>query len=245
MKLIILAAGQGSRLRPLTDTVPKCMVEMNSKPILSYLIDNINASNISDVTIVSGYRDNVIRNFAPRHFKFIHNSKFASTNMLYSLELALTDQEPDDIIVTYSDIVYFTPLVEIFAETSENIQIANVLDWKNVWDMRFEDPNTDLESFKLKGGNLIEIGKRITGLNSLDGQYAGIFKIPSHLIATFKQKINSLDVYRKHNWSMTEFFCYLIEEGTQLEVSDIEKWFEIDDISDLNAAERYFGYAEF
>ena len=45
--------------------------------------------------------------------------------------------------------------------------------------MLFEDHNTDLESFKLKGGNLIEIGKRITGLNSLDGQYAGIFKIPA------------------------------------------------------------------
>ena len=58
-------------------------------------------------------------------------------------------------------------------------------------------------------------------------------------------KDKSLDVYRKHSWSMTEFFCYLIEEGIQLEVSDIEKWFEIDDISDLNAAERYFGMPNF
>ena len=55
MKVIILAAGQGKRLRPLTDNLPKCMVELNGKPILKHQIECLNRNSIHDINVCVGY----------------------------------------------------------------------------------------------------------------------------------------------------------------------------------------------
>ena len=56
MKMIIVAAGQGTRLRPLTNNKPKCMVEYNNKPIIDYILDAASECNIKDIAIVNGYK---------------------------------------------------------------------------------------------------------------------------------------------------------------------------------------------
>ena len=63
MKTIILAAGQGTRLRPLTDNCPKCMVEVNGKSIIERQLEIMRECNIKeqDITIVCGYRNDVLR----------------------------------------------------------------------------------------------------------------------------------------------------------------------------------------
>ncbi|MBT7296750.1 NTP transferase domain-containing protein, partial [Candidatus Woesearchaeota archaeon] len=63
MKMIIVAAGQGIRLRPLTNNKPKCMVEYNNKPIIDYILDVASECNIRDVAIVNGYKKQVLEKY--------------------------------------------------------------------------------------------------------------------------------------------------------------------------------------
>ena len=76
MKIIILAAGQGTRLRPLTDEQPKCMVSINQVSIIERILRTISACGINerDVWIVAGYKASVLEKFlAGRDINFIYN----------------------------------------------------------------------------------------------------------------------------------------------------------------------------
>ena len=97
VKAIILAAGQGTRLRPLTDDIPKCMVEVNGKPILNRQLDTLQSAGIENIIVVTGYEENKIND--PRITK-VFNEEYASTNMLYSL-LCAEDYMEGNVIVTF------------------------------------------------------------------------------------------------------------------------------------------------
>ena len=60
---LILCGGKGERLRPLTEEIPKPLVPINGRPILSYLIDHIKKYNISNIVIAAGYQSNKIKGF--------------------------------------------------------------------------------------------------------------------------------------------------------------------------------------
>lgn len=83
MKGIILAAGQGTRLSPLTDDRPKCMVEYNGKPIIDYILESMNRCGVDNIIIVDGYKNEVLREYlSDQNITFISNPAFASTNMV-------------------------------------------------------------------------------------------------------------------------------------------------------------------
>lgn len=111
MKTVILAAGIASRLRPLTDHTPKCLLKIGEKSILEMTIDNLLQTNNPEIIIVTGYLENMIREFVTRRFpelkvKFIHNEFYASTNNIYSLWLTRNDVLGDDMMMMDSDIVF-------------------------------------------------------------------------------------------------------------------------------------------
>ena len=81
MKAIILAAGTGSRLRPLTNEIPKCLVETNGKKLIEHQLSVLRANqSIEEIIIVTGYLGEQL---APYGNKLIHNDRFATTNMVY------------------------------------------------------------------------------------------------------------------------------------------------------------------
>ncbi|MCU0363346.1 MAG: phosphocholine cytidylyltransferase family protein [Bacteroidales bacterium] len=111
MKAVILAAGMASRLRPLTDNTPKCLLKAGSKTILERTIENIIANGIEDIVIVTGFLEHMIRNyvamrFPGTRFKFCHNERYASTNNIYSLWLAAKELEGHAMLLMDSDIVF-------------------------------------------------------------------------------------------------------------------------------------------
>jgi choline kinase len=90
MKAVILAAGFGSRLRPITDEIPKCMVDVNGIPIIQKQIENLLSNSINDIIVVSGYKDNILSEYLNTNFPFVNiikNSIFDKTNNMYSLYL--------------------------------------------------------------------------------------------------------------------------------------------------------------
>ena len=92
MKAIILAAGLGSRLRPMTDSKPKCLVKINGKPLLQYQLDAYKQAGIVDILIIVGYQGSKVEEYCKHikglNIKVIYNNDYEFTNNMYSLYLA-------------------------------------------------------------------------------------------------------------------------------------------------------------
>ena len=113
MKALILAAGLGSRLRPLTDDIPKAMVKYEGIEIIRHQIDTLHSQNITDISIVVGYKSEVLINFLNKNygdkFNIIRNDKFASSNSAFSSIGAFTNFIKSDYIHINCDILYISP----------------------------------------------------------------------------------------------------------------------------------------
>ena len=108
MQAIILAAGLGTRLRPITDDVPKSMVSVNGIHIIEKQIDNLHKACVKDIVVVGGYKADVLKKHLERYngITFVENSRYAETNNWYSLYLALNHTEGSGFLLMNAE-VYF------------------------------------------------------------------------------------------------------------------------------------------
>ena len=116
MKAVILAAGIASRLRPLTDTTPKCLLKVGERCLLQRAFDALLQNGFREFVIVTGYRQQQIVNFLEAHYPalevtFIYNEKYASTNNIYSLWLTRPYVDKEDILLLDSDILFDPQIV--------------------------------------------------------------------------------------------------------------------------------------
>lgn len=102
---LILAAGEGTRLRPFTNDRPKGLVSLLGKPLVTHQISNLNALGIKNIAIATGYR---AEKFDYLKHQTFHNKFFDSTNMVESLFSARSflEQSKGDVLISYGDIVY-------------------------------------------------------------------------------------------------------------------------------------------
>ncbi len=119
-RCVILAAGTSSRLRPLTDDTPKCLLEIGGATLLERTIRNVHLAGITDIAIVVGFKKEKIREFIGRrfaeiNFQFISNPKYSVTNNAYSLWLARTFVKNKDskhgLLLLDSDILFSPKLL--------------------------------------------------------------------------------------------------------------------------------------
>lgn len=111
MRAVILAAGQATRLRPLTDHRPKCLLEVAGETILGRAVRLLHACGVDRFTIVDGYRGEMVRASlaamaVPAEFRFVHNAAFATTNNAWSLMLAMEDDAEGPILLADADLVF-------------------------------------------------------------------------------------------------------------------------------------------
>ena len=133
MKMIIVAAGQGTRLRPLTDNKPKCMVEYNNKPIIDYILDVANECNIKDVAIVNGYKKDILEEYLKdKGCVFFTNQEFDKTNMVSTLFHA-KEFMSDDIIISYADIIYKSKILKKLMASKEDFSVVVDENWRELW----------------------------------------------------------------------------------------------------------------
>jgi len=110
MQAVILAAGLSKRLRPLTDSTPKCLLKVGGKTILEMTINNILKNGINDFVMVTGYRENMIKNFMSSNFPgldviYLTNGDYENNNNSYSLWMT-KDYVKGDCILLDSDILF-------------------------------------------------------------------------------------------------------------------------------------------
>lgn len=116
MKAVILAAGVASRLRPLTNNTPKCLLKVGDKSILKRTIDNLIKNKISEVIVVTGFLREMIEDFLTENypnlsFTFLYNEKYESTNNIYSLWLAKKEILGYEMLLMDSDIVFDSRII--------------------------------------------------------------------------------------------------------------------------------------
>ena len=173
MKIIILAAGQGKRLRPITSNIPKCMVNLHHKPLIQWQIENAKKLGINSILITGGYRADQIISLDSQ---LLINQDYESTNMVYTLWCA-KEFIHSDLIISYGDIYYESRLLEQILKSDNDISVTVDKDWLSYWKMRIDDPTQDAESLKLdRNNNIQEIGQPISSVSEVDGQYVGLMK---------------------------------------------------------------------
>lgn len=241
MKMIILAAGQGSRLRPLTNDKPKCMVEYKSKPIIDYILDTANNCNINNIAVINGYKKDVLEDYLKdKKLTFFTNNEFASTNMVSTLFCAKEFMD-DDIIISYADIVYKDEVLEKLIQSKNNVSVVIDKKWKELWSQRMENPLDDAETLKIENGNIIELGKKPKSYNEIEGQYIGLLKISKEVVNDIILYYQTLDKNKLYdgksfdNMYMTSFIQMIIEHLLDVKPVFINGgWIEIDSVDDLN-----------
>ena len=242
MKIIILAAGQGVRLRPLTDIKPKCMVEYNEKSIIDHLLQTIKECSIDDIYIVNGYKKEVLeKHLRDEKVSFYTNERYSNTNMVSTLFCAKEEMD-DDIIISYADIIYQKEVLEKLLKSNEDFSVVIDKKWKDLWDQRMENPIDDAETLKVKDGNIVEIGKKPESYNEIAGQYIGLIKISKNAInkvISFYESLDKTTMYDGKdfdNMYMTSFIQNIIDNLMDVKPIYIEGgWIEIDSLKDLQS----------
>jgi len=247
MKLIILAAGSGTRLRPYTDSLPKCMVPVLGRPLIDRLMDSIRAAGIDNVVIVRGYQADRLElsgDDLPANFSFVLNPEFATTNMIYSLWTA-RHEITDPVIISYADILYEPQVLKALIAVPDDISVVVDRDWRAYWERRFDDPLSDAESLSVDGaGNIESIGQKASDANDIRGQYIGLMKFSGGGVDALTAAMEAhhrgegTSTRNFHQMYMTDLLQGMIDGGTRIRPVWIDGgWVEVDSVKDLKIAE--------
>jgi len=244
MKAVILAAGYGGRMSPLTKEIHKTLLKVNGERIMDLIIKSLINNNIKDIVIVTGYKkeqlkNHLINNFNDIPFQFIHNEKYATTNNIFSLALAFEQIKFDkDIIMIESDLIYSSDVIEK-AINSKFKNLALISPYKIGMD-----------------GTVVEVlDDKIIGLYPphLQGENFNLFdKFKTLNIYKFskefcKNEFKKLLVYYAKSIDDNCYYelilgilIYMQRQEIFCEIVPNEKWVEVDDPNDLIGAEFHF-----
>ncbi|MEP7323004.1 MAG: phosphocholine cytidylyltransferase family protein [Saprospiraceae bacterium] len=236
MKAVILAAGIASRLRPLTDHTPKCLLKVGEKNILSYTMDHLLANDINEIIIVTGYLQEQIRDFiADAYFavdvKFIYNELYASTNNIYSLWLAKEEVQGQDMLLLDSDILFDQKIITKLLQSG----YENCLALK-----RHEVGEEEIKVKVDMDGLILQIGKDVIPHEAI-GESIGIEKFSSPLVDKLYKTLDyKIVLDQKVNIFYEAAFQDLILEGEQIYVVDVTELncMEIDTAHDFTVAQK-------
>ncbi|MDP9940106.1 phosphocholine cytidylyltransferase family protein [Ectopseudomonas alcaliphila] len=243
MRAVILAAGQGSRLRPYTDDRPKCMVSLFGKPMLHRQLEVLRASGINDITLVGGYKADALDAEA---VNIVLNPRYAKTNMvstLFCAESVMTDDQ--DLLILYGDVIYEPKVLESLLSCDCPLAISVDREWRRFWELRMENPLADAETLKLQDGNrIVELGKKPSGYDEVQGQYMGLIKVRADVVLAFRNAWHVMDRAIAYdgkdfdNMYMTSFLQYLIDQGWDARAAFTDNgWLEVDTVEDLEEYE--------
>ncbi|MCZ6633328.1 MAG: phosphocholine cytidylyltransferase family protein [bacterium] len=237
MKAIILAAGVGSRIGPLTDNCPKSLLKVGGNPILGMMISHIQDCGINEIIFVLGYLQEQIKDYVKINFPdlsayFVTNDKYAETNTGFSLMLAKELIKDSGFVKFDADVVFDKEILKKLIECEYTNCLC--ID-KNI--------NLDAEEIKviIDGQNKVIKTSKTVDPKDAAGESIGIEKIDSE---TAKLLFAELKIMMKDRQNHQEYYegAYerLIEKNVPFYALDISglKWTEIDTKEDLITAQK-------
>lgn len=232
MKALILAAGFGSRLAPITDKIPKSLVPVNGKPVLMNQIDNLHENGITDITVISGYKAKKLKRAVRKisqKINVIENTNYAATNNMYSAHLGREAMDDSAFLMMNADVFFDSSAIRaLLAFGNPDAIVVDI--------GRYLDDSMKVVEEK---GKLVEISK---------------------LIPPERAKGCSIDVYKFSAAGGKAFFdkcaeyikAGLVNKWSEVALNDIlpssdfkacpleGRWCDIDNPEDLAAAEELF-----
>lgn len=248
MKAIIIAAGMGIRLNPMTNDKPKCMLKLKGKTILQHQLDVFHANGITDISVIKGYKKEAI-DFP--NLKYYINDNYRNNNILNSLFYA-EEAMDDEFIASYSDIIYGKDVVRKLTENGGDIAIVVDIDWKGYYEGRTEHPIEEAENVIFDADeNVVEIGKIMDNKGAVNGEFIGMLKCTKRGAEVFKEYFHKAkseffgkSFVRAKTFDvayLTDFIQYLVNNGIKINCATIERgWIEIDTVQDFERAEEMF-----
>jgi len=234
-QIIILAAGQGKRLLPLTKNLPKTMLKVGGIPIIHHIFNSINLKSINEILIVVGHSKDVVMNYLKNDYKgipikYLFNPKHNETNSLYSLWLAKKILK-EKIAIINADTIFHKKILENLLNSEYEAALAI--------DDTISSPLPE-EAMKatIIKNKIVDVSKTIPS-EKTNGDAIGIYKFSGE---SLKILINELD--RLISSSATkQLFTYAVRNI--LNKTDIfsvstegKAWIEVDDQNDLDAAQN-------
>lgn len=223
MKVLLLAAGRGTRISRYLSGNPKCTVDIGNEKLIEYTIKMFNKKGITDIAIVLGYKSNIIKETLKNYnIKYYINPFFDVTNSIASAWFAKDFICNDDIIIMNADVFLEEKLIDyILYNKKTNLMYAD--------GSRKEEADY---KFKYENGILIKYGKELTG-DDISGEYVGIGKFNAEFLKLFIKKLDEMINTQQHSvwW---ENVVYEISKTQEINVDDIKGmfWAEVDYIED-------------
>jgi choline kinase len=239
MHCVILAAGIASRLRPLTDSTPKCLLQVGSRSILERTIRAVFHAGVIHFTVVVGFQDWMVKNFLKRNFPsldftFVVNNQFDTTNNAFSLLLAREEIVGHELLLLDGDIVFDDELVPLLIKSPHQSCFAV----RTNGGIGEEDVKVEANDKK----EIVRIGKDIAAV-SVYGESIGIEKFSrgdtTKLFTTLEKRIRTEN---RVNEFYESSFQEMIDSGSRLYAVDAGSYrsIEIDTAEDLHTAETIF-----
>lgn len=247
MQAIILAAGMGKRLGELTKNNTKCMVKVNGVSLIDRTLTQLSQLDLNRVVIVIGYKGDNLRQYIGNEYKglkieYIENPVYDKTNNIYSLSLAKKELQEEDTLLVESDLIFDDSLFPMIVDNPyPNLAlVAKYETWMDGTMVRLDDEN-----------NIVDfVPKKAFEYNDVDSYYktVNIYKFSKDFLRT--QYVPFLDAYTKALGN-NEYYEQVLRVITLLDKCDLkalplsgQKWYEIDDVQDLDIAETIFAPEE-
>jgi len=243
-KALIIAAGLGSRLKKHTENLPKCMLDFGGKTLLQRQLDSYKKCGIKDISLIRGYKKEKI-NY--KGIKYFENTDYKNNNILNSIfyaEKAING----NIIISYSDILFNSSVVERTLNSNHDISVVVDIDWRGYYVGRKDHPISEAENVIFNSNNEVEkIGKINTGKEEVHGEFIGMIRLSDRGTEIFKEHFHRL---KKIYWNkpfqrakifqkayLTDFIQELVDIGIKVHCVIIESgWKEIDTVEDYKKA---------
>lgn len=232
MKALILAAGLGLRLAPITDSCPKALVKIHGKSIIINQIECLISNGITDITVISGYKAEMLENAIHSVFpsiKIIESIDYATTNNMYSAFLGRNSVENSEFLMMNADVFFDSSVITALLKSKDKDAI--VVDIGNYND----------ESMKVvqKAGKLVSISKEIKEESAL-GTSIDVYKFSAESGKRFFDKcaeyISGKDMKKWSEVALNDILPDCNFKPCRL----VGRWYEIDNYSDLKKAEEIF-----
>ena len=243
-KVLIIAAGLGSRLKKHTENLPKCMLDFGGKTLLQRQLESYKQNGIKEISLVKGYKKEKI-NY--KDIKYFENKDYKNNNILNSIFYA-EKVINGNIIISYSDILFDKSVVERTLKSDHDISVVVDIDWRGYYVGRKDHPISEAENVVFNSNNEVEkIGKINTGNQEVHGEFIGMIKLSNRGTEIFKEHFHRL---KKIYWNkpfqraktfqnayLTDFIQELVDIGIKVHCVIIESgWKEIDTVEDYKKA---------
>jgi len=229
MKAIIMAAGIGKRLHALNINKPKCLITIGSKTLIRRSVDLLVSKGISDITVIVGYKSDLIRNELNNDVAYYENPDFQTNNSIKSLWYA-KDLLEDDVLLLNGDLYYEQGILDYaINQTNPVVMLADSTRIDNA-DYRFG----------FSGNQINRYGKHLTN-HETDGEYVGIVRIDKCFIKKFKQTLEEMITSGKSNIWWEDVLYSFIKKKIPIHYFDVAGtfWSEVDTLQDYNYLQKW------